>query len=243
MANYLIFGATGGIGTALARLLSQEGAKLALAATNATKLHALAAEVHARPFQVDATQPDAVAQVIQQAQDQFGGLDGVANCIGSLLLKPAHLTSPEEWHQVLRVNLDTSFYIVKAASRALMKAGGSIVLCSSGVSRFGFNNHEAIAAAKAGINGLVLATAATYAKRGIRVNAVAPGLVRTPMTAHLTANEASEKASLAMHALGRLGTPEDIAKAIRFFLDQNQSSWITGQVLAVDGGLSSLRPS
>jgi NAD(P)-dependent dehydrogenase (short-subunit alcohol dehydrogenase family) len=102
-------------------------------------------------------------------------------------------------------------------------------------------NHEAIAAAKAGVIGLTLSAAATYAARGIRVNCVAPGLVRTPMTARLTSNEATLKASTAMHPLGRIGEPSNIASAIQWLLDAEQS-WVTGQVLGLDGGLASVRP-
>ena len=105
----------------------------------------------------------------------------------------------------------------------------------------GLANHEAIAAAKAGILGLTLSAAATYAGQNLRVNAVAPGLTETPLTAALTSNETSRKFSEAMHALGRLGKPEDVARAIMFLLDP-ANSWITGQVLEVDGGLSSVRP-
>ena len=96
------------------------------------------------------------------------------------------------------------------------------------------------AAAKAGVIGLTLSAAATYAPRGIRVNCVAPGLVRTPMTARITANEASLKASTAMHALGRIGDPADVAGAIEWLLGPD-SGWVTGQVLGVDGGLASVR--
>jgi NAD(P)-dependent dehydrogenase (short-subunit alcohol dehydrogenase family) len=102
------------------------------------------------------------------------------------------------------------------------------------------SNHEAIAAAKGAINGLVLSAAASYAPRGIRVNAVAPGLVRTPMTSRITGNEASLKASTAMHALGRIGEPEDVASGLAWLLDPAQS-WVTGQILGIDGGLGSLR--
>jgi NAD(P)-dependent dehydrogenase (short-subunit alcohol dehydrogenase family) len=114
------------------------------------------------------------------------------------------------------------------------------VLLGTAASLIGLSNHEAIAAAKAGITGLALSAAATYASRNIRVNVVAPGLTRTPLTARLTQNEASAKASMAMHPLGRLGEPDDVARAIEFFLDPC-NSWITGQVLAVDGGLSTLK--
>ena len=119
--------------------------------------------------------------------------------------------------------------------------GGSVVLVSSAAARVGLVNHEAIAAAKAGVIGLTLSAAATYAPRGIRVNCVAPGLVRTPMTARLTANEASLKASTAMHALGRVGDPADVAGAIDWLLGPD-SGWVTGQVLGIDGGLATVRP-
>jgi NAD(P)-dependent dehydrogenase (short-subunit alcohol dehydrogenase family) len=118
--------------------------------------------------------------------------------------------------------------------------GGSVVLVSSAAARIGLANHEAIAAAKAGIEGLALAAAASYAPKGIRVNCVAPGLTRTPLTAKLWQNDLVAKASAGMHALGRLGAPEEIASAIDWLLDAEQG-WVTGQVIGVDGGLSRVR--
>jgi NAD(P)-dependent dehydrogenase (short-subunit alcohol dehydrogenase family) len=119
--------------------------------------------------------------------------------------------------------------------------GGSVVLVSSAAARIGLANHEAIAAAKAGLIGLTLSAAATYARQRIRFNAVAPGLVRTPLTRGLVSSELAEKASVAMHPLGRLGEPDDVARAIAWLLDPDQG-WITGQVLGVDGGLADIRP-
>ena len=105
----------------------------------------------------------------------------------------------------------------------------------------GMINHEAIAAAKAGVVGLAQSAAATYARYNIRVNCVAPGLTRTPLTASLTKNELALKGSTALHPLGRIGEPHQVASAIAWFLEP-ENDWVTGQVLAVDGGLSTLQP-
>ena len=119
--------------------------------------------------------------------------------------------------------------------------GGSIVLCTTAAARTGMANHEAIAAATGGVMGLALSAAATYAPRNIRVNCVAPGLVDTPLAARITSNEGALKASTAMHALGRIGRPEEVASGIAWLLDP-ANSWVTGQVLGIDGGLGTLRP-
>ena len=238
----LILGATGGIGSAVARKAAARGARLVLAARDQDKLNALAAETGGSTYVLDATRADDVHAAVQHAAKEVGSLTGVVNCVGSILLKPAHLTSEEEYRQTLALNLDSAFFTVKSASRALMKQGGSIVLCTSAVARTGLFNHEAIAAAKAGIVGLMQSAAATYAQRGVRVNCVAPGLVETQMSERLTSNEAARKASESMHALGRLGQPEDVAEAIDWLVDDARSNWVTGQVIGVDGGLGTIRP-
>ena len=235
----LILGAAGGIGGALARRLAASGVKLVLSGRDLSRLEALAADTGGTPFVLDATKPAEVEAAAAKAVELHGRLDGLANCVGSILLKPAHLTSEEEWDAVVSTNLRSAYAAVRAAARA-MTAGGSVVLVSSAAARLGLANHEAIAAAKAGVIGLTLSAAATYAPKGIRMNAVAPGLVRTPMTARITGNEAALKASTAMHALGRVGEPEDVASAIAWLLDPAQS-WVTGQVIGVDGGLATIR--
>jgi NAD(P)-dependent dehydrogenase (short-subunit alcohol dehydrogenase family) len=211
-----------------------------MAARDPEKLVQLAAEIGGETVTLDATEPAHVEACLRRAAEVFGRLDGVANCVGSLLLKPAHAITQQEWQAMLATNLGSAFSVVRAAGLVMAEQGGSVVLVSSAAARIGLANHEAIAAAKAGIEGLALAAAATYAAKGIRVNCVAPGLTRTPLTAKLWQNDAVAKASAAMHALGRIGTPAEVASAIDWLLDTEQA-WVTGQVLGVDGGLSRVR--
>jgi NAD(P)-dependent dehydrogenase (short-subunit alcohol dehydrogenase family) len=162
--------------------------------------------------------------------------------VGSILLKPAHLTSLDEWRRTLAVNLDSAFFGLRLAAGAMQTRGsGAIVLLSSVAASAGLPNHEAISAAKAGIEGLARAAAATYAARGVRVNVVAPGLTDTPLSASLLAGAQARSISERLHPLGRVGLPADIAAALEYLVSPD-SSWITGQVWHVDGGLSTVRP-
>ncbi len=238
----LVFGATGGIGRAVVARAAARGARLVLAARSAGPLEALATETGALAVPTDATDAASVQAAVQAALDTHGRLDAAVCLVGSILLKPAHLTSPDEFATTIALNLTTAFNVVRSAARAMMATGGSIVLASSAVARVGLVNHEAIAAAKAGVAGLALSAAATYAARGVRVNAVAPGLVETPLAARVLSSEAGRQQSAAMHALGRIGQPGDVAEAIDWLLDGARSSWVTGQVIGVDGGLGTLRP-
>ena len=256
---FVIFGATGGVGSALARRLSADSRnRLLLAGRNLARLDEMSKELNASSMEADATSLADAEATLQKAIELFGRLDGVANCVGSLLLKPLHLTSEAEWQSTVNINLGSAFAVTRAAVKTLMSStssgttgttgtsatsatsGGSIALVSSAAAQIGLANHEAIAAAKGAIEGLVLSAAATYAPKGIRINAVAPGLVRTPMTSRITSNEMSLKASVAMHALGRIGEPEDVASGLAWLLDPAQQ-WVTGQVIGIDGGLGSLR--
>ena len=243
---YVLVGGTGGIGAPLARRLASDGAHVVVGARDASKLSALAGETGAKAFTLDATEPDAIAGLVDAALDAHGRVDGIANLVGSITLKPAHALSPEAFDETLRLNLHTAFYAVRAAATAMRKnaepAGGAVVLMSSVAATLGLANHEAVAAAKAGVDGLVRAAAATYAPQGIRVNSVAPGLVRTPLAGRLVASEQAVEASAKMHPLGRIGEPEDLTDAIAFLLDRGRSGWVTGQTLAVDGGFSNVRP-
>lgn len=224
----------------MARLVVAAGGRVFLAGRDAARLKATANELGMPWGTVEATDPDQIDACADAAAAALGGLDGITNCVGSILLKPAHLTSTADWQATIATNLTSAFGCVRAAGRLLKAEGGSVVLVSSAAARVGLANHEAIAAAKAGIMGLVLSAAATYARQKIRFNAVAPGLVRTPLAAGLVASELAEKASIGMHPLGRLGEPGDVARAIVWLLDPAQS-WVTAQVIGVDGGLADVK--
>ncbi len=240
----IVFGGTGGIGSSLCRLLDARGVRLVVAGRSEDSLRLLADSLpNITTVKADATISDDVRRLFELATEKFGGVDGVAHCVGSLLLKPAHLTTDDEWNTTLLANLTSAFNVVRAATAAMMRrpSGGSIVLVSSSAAQFGIANHEAIAAAKAGVIGLARSAAATYARQKVRVNCVAPGLTRTPLTTTLTANPASLAASTAMHALGRIAEADDVASAIAWLLEP-RNNFVTGQVIAVDGGLSSVQP-
>ena len=240
--GYVLFGATGGIGSDLAHRLAKQGSKLFLSARNLEKLSALAKETGAEYQSANGCQSAEVDAVFSKAQETLPQINGVVYCVGSLLLKPAHLTTDEEFLETLKVNLVGAFNVLRAAVKVMVRQGGSIVLISSAAARTGIANHEAIASAKAGVIGLALSAAATYAPKGIRVNVVAPGLIETPLTESLLKNTATRSMSEKMHALKKIGKPSDVSSMIAWLLSPEQA-WVTGQVFGVDGGLATLKPA
>jgi 3-oxoacyl-[acyl-carrier protein] reductase len=238
----LIIGATGAVGDATARALTSAGHRVHLAGRDRAALDALAADIGAAGVhELDARDIAAVKSVVDAVADAEGRLDAVANLVGTLLIKPAHLTTGDEWHETIAANLTSAFAVVRAAAPRMREHGGSIVLASSAAAQTGLANHEAIAAAKGGIIALVRSAAATYGSSGVRVNAVAPGLTRSKMTARLFDNEAQAEASRRMHVLGRLGEPEDVASLVALLMGPS-TTWVTGQTIGVDGGLGQTHP-
>lgn len=242
---YVVLGASGGIGGALARRIASRDGRLVACGRDSERLAAIADATGAHTEVVDAAEPQDVARAIAACRERYGRFDGIVNSVGSILLRPAHSTSIDDFDATVRTNLRTAFAVVQAATKDLSRAkdaeGGSIVLVSTAAASAGLANHEAIAAAKAGVEGLTRSAAATYASKGIRVNCVAPGLVDTPLASAITGSERALEASIGMHALGRIGQPDEVASAIEWLLDPAQS-WVTGTVVPVDGGLATVRP-
>jgi len=241
MDQIAILGATGTIGGALARRLVKHGRRVLLVGRNEEKLQELARELSQPYITVDLSSSQPLEDALKHAAESNGGLVGLVNGVGSVLLKPAHATSDEEFRQVIETNLFTAFATVRAGAKLLRERGGAIVLFASAAAEVGIQNHEAIAAAKAGVIGLARAAAATYAPNNIRVNVVSPGLIRTEMTRRIWGNPAAAAASTALHALGRLGEPEQVASLAEWLLDA-ENNWITGQVIGIDGGLGHVLP-
>ena len=238
MGHYLIIAGSSDIGFATASRLIHQGHQVTMTSRNEAQ-SAAAIKLGAKFSLLEASR-FAPVQELFESISQEGPLDGVVNCAGSILLKPAHLCTETDYEQTIQANLTTAFAVIRAAGKTMTKQGGSVVLLASAAALVGLANHEAIAAAKAGIIGLALSAASTYAVNNLRVNVVAPGLVETKLSHGLTESPTLRKLSESMHPLNRIGTVHDVASAICFLLDA-ENSWITGEVLRVDGGLSHLR--
>jgi NAD(P)-dependent dehydrogenase (short-subunit alcohol dehydrogenase family) len=233
----LIWGGSGGIGAATARLLAADGFDLHLTGRDPARLAAIGAELGAGTSVADVTDPGALARVTAEAG---GPLAGLVYAVGSINLRPLARLTAEDFERDFRLNAMGAALAVQAALPAMKAAGGgSVVLFSSVAVAQGFTAHASVSMAKGAVEGLTRALAAELAP-SIRVNAVAPSLTRTPLARGLTESPQVATAIAQMHALQRLGEPEDVAE-LAAFLVSPRSGWITGQVIGVDGGRASLR--
>ncbi len=160
--SFIVLGASGGIGSCVAKRLKSAGDNVLLASRSSDHLDSLAAELESPKTEIDATNLDEVKTCFSKALEEFGRIDGAVNCVGSFLLKPAHMTNESEWQETIATNLTSAFATVRAAAKTMLKTGGSVVLMSSAAARIGLASHEAIAAAKAGVVGLAQSAAASY---------------------------------------------------------------------------------
>jgi NAD(P)-dependent dehydrogenase (short-subunit alcohol dehydrogenase family) len=240
--SYLILGATGVIGRVLCERLAKRGASLVLGGRDPEKLNELAAATGGQACPGDARDAATVERAVTQAVERYGRLDGAVNLvnpIGSTFSEPAHSPHSADGNERVTVNLSPAFHLVQCAAKALRGEGGSIVLVSPTTAISGRVNHEAIAVAEAGVKWLMESATASLTGQNVRVNCVAPGLVRSPLTNRFRETSTSMAAWEALHPLGCSSDPEDVAAAIAWLLDPANSR-VSGQVTSVDGGLALL---
>jgi 3-oxoacyl-[acyl-carrier protein] reductase len=238
----LVTGASRGIGRAIAVALARGGAKLALnyagneaAAEEALRLVREAGSPEARLYRFDVADPAACNAAVESVLADLGGLDVLVNNAGIAVDQLVMRLKDDDWNRQLQVNLTGTFNLIRAVTRPMMKARrGAIVNLTSVVGEMGNAGQAAYSAAKAGQIGLTKSVARELASRNIRVNAVAPGYIDTDMTAGLP--EAAKTKMMELIPLGRLGSAEDVANAVAF-LASDQASYVTGEVLRVNGGM------
>ena len=234
--KFLIYGGAGGIGSALGRRLHAAGAALHLVGRNEISLASVADELEAGYTVGDVTDPDLFSRVTEEAGPQ---LDGLVYAVGTINLRGFQRLEAADYLQDFSVNALGAALAVNAALKALKKSdGASVVLFSSVAAVRGFSFHASMGMAKGAVSGLTLSLAAELAPQ-IRVNAIAPSLVETPLTEKLLQNGKVSEGIAAMHPMKRLGRPDEIA-ALAAYLLSPESGWMTGQVLSVDGGRSTL---
>ena len=235
----LITGASGGIGRSLARQLHAQGHSIAAVGRDAGRLADVDAAVR---IAADTTTPEGAALAVAACQEAFGAAPTrLAHCVGSTLIAPLRRTRADAYREVMRVNLDSAVFMLQAWMAALQGGPGAAVFASSVVARIGVANHEAIAAAKGGVEALVRSAAATYAAQGVRVNAVAPGMTETPITAGLLKMPAMREGAARQYPLGGVQTADQVAEVMAWLLGDGAAR-LTGQVIAVDGGFTTVRP-
>jgi NAD(P)-dependent dehydrogenase (short-subunit alcohol dehydrogenase family) len=240
MPTCLITGASGGVATALAELLRVRGWRLALA----TRSSSVVASEGERVITTDVATEAGAATAVSMAAEAFAAPpDAIVHCAGAVLIAPLARTSEAQYRDCLAANLDSAFFIAKAYTAALQtdKRPGALVLFSSVAAGIGVANHAAIAIAKGGVEALTRSLAADFSASGLRVNAIAPGLMATPATKKFVANELSRKAVSAQYPLGRHGEASDAAE-LAAFLISDAAAWLSGQVIALDGGFQAVRP-
>jgi NAD(P)-dependent dehydrogenase (short-subunit alcohol dehydrogenase family) len=236
----LVTGARGGIGRALCAQLQGQGWQVAAVGRDAAGLADVPASLR---IQADTTTPEGATDAIRQCREVLGAPTRLAHCVGSTLIAPLHRSRAEQVREVLRINLESALFMLGAWVEALREPTqpGAAVLVSSVVAGIGVANHEAIAAAKGGIEALVRSAAATYAPQGLRINAVAPGMTDTPMTAAMLKQPAMREGAGKQYPLGGVQTAEQVAGVMAWLLS-DAADRLTGQVLPVDGGFTRVRP-
>lgn len=242
--NALVTGSSGGIGSSIATALAKQGARIALSGSNGAKLRSFREQLHEEcggehvEITCDLSNPTQVEELIPATLDTLGGIDILINNAGITRDNLAMRMKDEEWDEVIRINLEASFRLMRAAARPMMKARfGRIINITSVVGATGNPGQMNYTAAKAGLTGMTKSFAQEVASRGITANCVAPGFIRTAMTAQL--DDKQKDTINAKIPMGRMGEGTDIGAACAY-LASREAGYVTGQTLHVNGGMAML---
>ena len=234
---YIIAGASGVLGSAIAEDLSKNN-ELFLIGRDKEKIKKMSEKYNCKYSIIDLNNPIPQKE-FKNVIDPEVEIKGLINCIGSILIKPLHGTSIEEYNEVINTNLFSSFYLLSTFAKRMKN--GSALFFSSVAASLGLSNHEVISAAKSGIEGFVRSSAATYSKDNLRVNAIAPSIMDSNMSKKILSTEQAVEISKSMHPIPKIGTYDDILPVVRWLMSDD-AEWVTGQTINIDGGLSKIKP-
>ena len=232
--KYLIFGATGSVGSSLAEQLKNSGNDIHLIARNENEVKTIAEKLGCTYTVADVLEEG----FIEKVKSDISEIKGIAYCVGSIDLKPLRMVTEADMNKCMKLNLYSAIEAIKGFQESLKKNKGSVVLFSTVAAQRGFTNHTIIASAKAAVEGLTVTLAAEFAPH-IRVNCIAPSLSKSKIAEPMLKNPAIADGIAKAHPLKRLGEGKDSAALAKFLITE-ESSWVTGQVIAVDGGRSKL---
>ncbi|MDC3400500.1 SDR family oxidoreductase [Candidatus Pelagibacter ubique] len=232
--KYLIFGATGSVGSSLAEQLKNSGNEIHLIARNENEVKTIAERLGCTYTVADVLEEG----FIEKVKSDISEIKGIAYCVGSIDLKPLRMVTEADMNKCMKLNLYSAIEAIKGFQESLKKNKGSVVLFSTVAAQRGFTNHTIIASAKAAVEGLTVTLAAEFAPH-IRVNCIAPSLSKSKIAEPMLKNPAIAEGIAKAHPLKRLGEGKDSAALAKFLITE-ESSWITGQIIAVDGGRSKL---
>jgi NAD(P)-dependent dehydrogenase (short-subunit alcohol dehydrogenase family) len=232
--KYIVFGATGSIGSSLAEQLVSSGNKVHLVARNEAELKNISGKLECTSTVANVLEEG----FIDKVKNDISETKGIAYCVGSIDLKPLRMVTEQDFNKCMKLNLYSAVETIKGYQESLKKNKGSIVLFSTVAAQRGFTNHAIIASAKAAVEGLTVSLAAEFAPN-IRVNCIAPSLTNSKIAEPMLKNKALADGIAKAHPLKRLGEGKDSASLAKFLITED-SSWVTGQIIAVDGGRSKL---
>ena len=236
--NYLIIGGNSDIATDVIARLTENGHAIHALVRSEDQAQELQSQGHTTTVG-DATKEADIKQCIAEAKEK-GDIDGILHCVGSIVIRPPHALNQDAFEEVITTNLTSAFLTLSIGGKAMLRQGqGRMVFTSSVAGSLGLVNHEAIAAAKGGIEAMVRSAAATYARRGLRINAVAPGLTDTKMASKILASDAMRDAASQKIPTQRISQKEEAASAMHWLLTDAPDN-LTGQVLHLDGGMANV---